>query len=99
MPKKAPKIIPRAKQVLVLADEEESRISEHGLVTPTNQEQEKKAFGTVIAVGADISDIKKGSRVIYGAYTGETIMQRESTGKETEYKLLHDEDVLAFLED
>lgn len=98
MTKKIPKIIPRAKQVLIKPDDEASRVSDSGLVRPSNVEQERKAIGTVLAVGSDIKDIKKGDRVIYGAYAGEAIQLRESN-KEVDYKLLFDEDILAFIED
>lgn len=95
---KKPKIVPRAKQVLVKPDNEKSRVSDSGIITPTTVEQEKKAFGTVLAVGADIKDIKVGDRVIYGVFVGEKIKLLESEN-EVDYVLLHDEDVLAFLHD
>ena len=96
--KKRIKITPRAKQVLVKPDGEESRVSDSGLVIPSQVEQEAKAIGTVLAVGSEIKDIKIGDRVIYGAYAGESIKFRESA-KEIDLKLLFDEDVLAFIED
>ena len=92
------KIIPRLKQVLIKPDDEESHTSEFGIVTPSNIEKEKKAIGTVIAVGSEADkDIKKGDKIIYGAYVGETITTKEK-GKEVEYKLLFDEDILAFIQ-
>jgi chaperonin GroES len=94
---KTPKIKPRGKQVLVVPDGEESRVSEHGLVTPGNVEQEKKAIGTVVAVGPEIKDMKKGDRVIFGVFAGERIRMRESA-KEVDYILLFDEDILALIE-
>mgnify|MGYP003395933065 CR=1 FL=1 len=90
-------IRPRGKYILVQPDPEKSRVSAHGLVTPSNIEQEKKSVGTVIAVGPEIKDVKKGNHVIYGTYAGERIKQNEGI-KEVEYVLLHDDDVLAFLE-
>jgi chaperonin GroES len=92
----AQKIIPRGKRILVLRDEAESRESEHGIITPENVDREQRAFGTVVAVGPEINDLKKGDRVIYGAYAGETI-EESIKGKTVEYKLLDDEDVIAFL--
>ena len=92
------KITPRGKQILVKQDEEKSRESEHGILTPDNVEQEQKAIGTVIAVGPEIKDVKKGDRVIYGAYAGEKIKLAESE-EEVDFVLLFDEDVLAFIED
>lgn len=90
------KIIPRGKRILVQRDEATSKESEHGILTPENVEQEQKAFGTVVAVGEGIKDLKKGDRVIYGAFAGETI-EEDVKGKVVEYKLLDDEDVIAFL--
>ena len=94
---KTPKIKPRGKQVLVQPDPEKSRQSESGIVTTENVEQERKAIGVVLAVGAEIKDIKKGDRVIYGAYAGERLKFGAST-KDFDYVLLFDEDVLAFIE-
>ena len=90
------KIIPRNKYALVRPDPEPSRESEHGIIMPTNVEQEQKAYGTVEAVGADIKDLKVGDRVIYGAYAGEKIKFAESKG-EVDYILLLDEDIIAFI--
>lgn len=92
------KIYPRGKQILVKPDGEESKISEHGIMMPSNIEQEQKAIGTVLAVGPEIEDIKKDQRVIYGAFAGEKISLKE-TNKEVDYILLFDEDVLAIIED
>ena len=94
---KTSKIKPRGKQILVTPDPARSRTSSHGLVTPSNIEQEKKSVGTVIAVGPDIKDVKKGDHVIYGTYAGERIKLHDGV-KEVEFALLFDEDVLAFLE-
>jgi len=91
------KITPRAKQILVQPDPEKSRESESGLITPSNVEQEQKAIGTIIALGKGIEDLKKGERVIYGAYAGELITFQEK-GKKVEYRILFDEDVLATIE-
>lgn len=90
-------IRPRAKQVLVVPDPEEARESAFGILTPDNVEQERKSIGTVLAVGGEIKDIKKGDRVIYGAFAGEKLKMREGEG-EADYILLFDEDVLAFLD-
>ena len=91
-------IRPRAKHVLVAPDGEESRESGLGIITPATVEQESKAFGTVIAVGADIDDIEEGARVIYGAFAGEQISLKGSK-KKVDFVLLHQEDVLAFIEE
>lgn len=90
------KIIPRGTRILVKRDEAKGGVSEHGIVSPENIEKEQKAYGTVVAVGPDIKDVKVGDRVVYGAYAGEDIEQDEK-GKKVEYKLLDDEDVIAFI--
>lgn len=90
------KIIPRGKRILVLRDEAAALVSEHGIASAANSEREQRAFGTVVEIGADIKDLKKGDRVIYGAYAGETI-EEQVKGKAVEYKLLDDEDVIAYL--
>ncbi len=87
------KIRARGKYILVEVDSDETRVSKHGIVTPTNVEQEKKSIGTVLSVGDQIKDIKKGDRVIFGTYAGDSVKMEDS-----EYKLLHDDDILAFLE-
>jgi len=90
------KIVPRGARVLVKRDEAKGGVSEHGIVTPDSVEKEQKAYGTVVAVGSDIKDVKVGDRCVYGAYAGEDIEQEEN-GKKVEYKLLDSEDVIAFL--
>lgn len=90
---KNPRIVPRKSWLLVKPDEAESRVKENGLIIPTNVEQERKAVGTVIEVGSEIKDIKKGNKVVYGVYAGEEMKMREK-GKEVEYKFLHDDDVI-----
>lgn len=92
------KIRPRAKQVLLEPVPEEARVTDSGLLTPDNVEQERKAVGTVLAVGDKVEDIQVGDKVIYGAFAGESIKMRAS-GKDVDYKLLFDEDILAFIDD
>lgn len=95
---KVPKIIPRGKFILVKPDETEQVTSETGLAIPPNEEQEEKAYGTVVAVGDAIKDIKKGDRVIYGKYAGDEITFRENL-KDVTYMLVEDQWVMAFLQD
>lgn len=94
--KKPVEIVPRGKQVLVLVDEAEDRESEHGILVPDEVEQERKSQGTVAAVGPKVDDIKKGDRVIYGTYAGESLKLRESS-KQVDYKLLDEADIIAFI--
>ncbi len=90
------KIIPRKTQILVKPDEALSGETESGLSRPENEEKEKKAIGTVKAVGPDIKDLKEGNRVIYGQFAGEPISFEIK--EEDDYILLFDEDVLATIE-
>lgn len=86
------KIIPRGKYVLVKPDEKELIVNEAGLSSPENEEVEPKSTGTVIESG-DVKDINKGNEVVFGVLAGETIQI-----KGVDYKLLHDEDIIAFIE-
>lgn len=92
------KIQPRGKYILVKRDEAESRVSEHGISAPSSTEREEKAFGTVIAVGDAIKDVKKGDRVIYGAFAGEEV-EVDEKGKKVKYRLVEDEFVIAFIKE
>ena len=96
---KKEKIIPRGKQILVIPDPKESNIRASGLVRPDSEAMEEKAKGTVEAVGSDIKDskMKRGSRVVYSLYAGERISFNTSD-KEYDYIILHDDEIIAFLE-
>ena len=89
-------IIPRGKYMLVKQDEPESTENEFGLSVPDSEDKEQKAFGTVIKVGSEIKDIKEKDRVIFGAYAGEEMIITEGH-KEIKYRLLYDDDVIAFI--
>jgi co-chaperonin GroES (HSP10) len=91
-------IRPVDKYILVRPQEEESRETENGLIIPGSVDQERKAQGTVLGIGAGVTDssIRIGGEIIYGVYAGETIKRRED-GKEVEYKLIHIDDVVAVL--
>ncbi len=94
MKNKTKQIIPRGKQILVKPDIEKEMATSEGVYKPSNTEQEKKSYGSVISVGVEIKDVKKGDKVIFGTFAGDPIILDE-----VEYRLLHDEDVLAFLKD
>ena len=96
MSKKTTKITPRRDQVLVKPDEDDSHVSDHGIIKPDNVEEETKAFGEVVSTGPEVKDLKKGDRVVYGKFAGEQLSVKEK-GEEVEYVLLQDEWVLAFL--
>lgn len=89
------KIHPRNKWICVEPDKEESRILESGLTKPDNTEQERKSIGTVVSVGSEVKDLKKGDRVIYGTYAGERL---ELEKENLEFYILHDDDIVAIIE-
>jgi len=90
------KIKPRTDWILINPEKVEDRVSEYGIVSPDNVEQERKAVGEVLEVGPDVDGIKKGDTIVYGVYVGEEIIFKED-GKEIEYKLIKDEDALAII--
>lgn len=90
-------IIPRGQWVLVKPVDKESLETEQGLILPATEEQEQKAVGIVESVGEEVKTIEVGRKVIYGAFAGENIKLSEAS-KEADYKLLLDEDIIAFVE-
>lgn len=92
------RIIPRGVYILVQPDDEQSLENEFGILMPDNTEQEQKAQGEVINVGAKVDDIKKGDKVIYGMYAGEKIKFKNGK-KECDFILLHSDDVIGFIEE
>lgn len=93
---KIKKIVPRGKWVLVRPIEKESHETEQGLILPASEEMEQKSCGIVEESGREVTDIEDGDEVIYGAFAGENIKHKENN-KEVEYKLLLEEDIIAFL--
>lgn len=89
-------IQPRGRYLLVKQDEPTSAENEFGLSVPDSEDKEQKAFGTVIAAGSEIEDIKVDDRVIFGAYAGEEV-EITVEHKTIKYRLLMDEDVIAFI--
>ena len=90
------KIVPRGPWILIKPDAAEAKGTASGFIVPSNVEKEQKARGIVIAVGPDTDNVEKDDVVVYGAYAGEELKVREGD-KEVEYRLLHDEDVIAFI--
>lgn len=88
-------ITPRGKYILIKPEPKPDGTNEFGLTIPDAVEQEQKAQGEVVHAGP-ATDLKKGDKVIYGAYSGETMKLKEK-GVEVEYKLVHDEDVIAVI--
>ncbi len=90
------KLRPLGDRVIVqpLTEEEKTK---SGIILPDTVDKEKKAEGTVLAVGSGEKitklNLKAGDRVIFGKYAGEEVKVEE-----IEYKILTDEDVLAVVE-
>jgi len=81
-----------------MSDEKQPEVNQEPVMKnlPPEEEQEQKAQGTVESVGSEVKDLKPGDRVLYGAFAGENIKTSESS-KDVDYKLLLDEDVIAFI--
>lgn len=90
------KIVPRHDWVLVKPSNEDSSVTENGILVPTTEEHQKKSKGTVQEAGQYSPDLYVGDEVIYGTFAGE-VLKRFEDGKEVEYKLLKDEDIIAVL--
>ena len=87
-------ITPRPDWILVQPDKVQAKVSAQMIVTPDSVEEERKATGTVLAVGTNIDGIKAGDKVIYGVYGGEDL-ETEEKGKKVDLKFLKDEDIIA----
>lgn len=74
----------------------EAQENKNGIIIPDNVEEEQKAQGEVLATGDGVNDIVAGDKVIYGVFAGEVLKVKEGN-KEVEYKLIHEEDIIAFL--
>lgn len=80
--------------VLVEPVEEDEKQTTNGILLPQTEESEQKAQGKIIEIGEEVKTLKVGDQVIYGAYAGEVLKTKED-GKDKEYKLLLDEDIIA----
>jgi co-chaperonin GroES (HSP10) len=96
MNKKEMKIYPRLNWVLVKPEDKKGTEDTHGFIIPDSVEQEQKSYGVVLEVGSAIKDIKRGDIAVYGFAAGETVKIMDK-GKEVEYKLVYDDDIIAFL--
>lgn len=91
------KVIARGKYILVKPDPLDPKTNPNGIIIPASKEQEPKSHGQVINVGKEVVGVSKGDRVVFGKFAGEDIAIVEK-GKEIFYKLLFDDDVIAFIE-
>ena len=89
-------LVARGLWVLVKPIPKKSKKTKSGLVEPDNVEKEQKSVGKVISAGGWTENIKKGDKVVYGMFSGETIEVTEK-GKAVEYMLVKDEDIVAFV--
>lgn len=92
------KIRARGKWVLVKPIPKKEKFDKNTrLARPDSDEDEQKAVGTVINHGPDVSGLDAGDRVLYGVFAGERVEVFEK-GKEVQYVLLLEEDIVAFIE-
>lgn len=96
MPETKAKLRPLGNRVVVkLLSEEET--TKTGIILPESVDKEKKAEGSIIAIGSGEKilkfSLKVGDRVIFGKYAGEEVKIDD-----VEYKILTEEDVLAVIE-
>jgi chaperonin GroES len=79
------KIIPRGKRVLVKPDLGDKKEGE--ILLPAHVEQEEKAMGVILVVGEGVEGLKKGDKVIFGKFSGDTVKTGNGI-KEEEYRIL-----------
>ncbi len=90
------KLRPLGNRVIVkpLTEEEKTK---SGIILPDTVDKEKKAEGTILAIGNGEKilkfSLKAGDRVIFGKYAGEEVKIDK-----VEYKILTEEDVLAVID-
>lgn len=100
------KIKPLGNRILVkqLSTEE---VTKSGIVLPETADKEKKAQGTIVALGngeeLKTLGLKVGDTVVFGKYAGDEV-EIEEDGKKQEYKVLYvgkekdESDILAIVE-
>ncbi len=84
------KIKPMGNRVLVKQSTTEE-VTKSGIVLPETADKEKKAQGTIVALGTGDeiaqSGLKIGDVVVFGKYSGDEI-EIDEDGKKVEYKIL-----------
>ena len=94
---KEKKIIPRGEWLLIKPIVDESTENESGLIIPQSEEKEQKSQGVVKSIGEKVKGIKVGDTVVFGAFAGEQLKVKEGS-QEIDYKLILDEDIIAFVQ-
>ena len=96
MPETKAKLRPLGNRVVVKLFSE-AETTKTGIILPESVDKEKKAEGSIIAIGSGEKilkfNLKVGDRVIFGKYAGEEVKIDD-----VEYKILTEEDVLAVIE-
>ncbi|HYE21988.1 MAG TPA: co-chaperone GroES [Verrucomicrobiae bacterium] len=100
------KIKPLGNRILVKQSTSEE-VTKSGIVLPDTADKEKKAQGTIVALGngeeIPKTGLKLGDVVVFGKYSGDEI-EIDEEGKKVEYKILSvgeekdESDVLAIIE-
>jgi chaperonin GroES len=100
------KVKPLGNRVLVKQSTQEE-VTKSGIVLPDTADKEKKAQGTIVALGngeeVSKSGLKIGDTVVFGKYAGDEI-EMDEDGKKVEYKILSigeekdESEVLAIIE-
>ena len=85
------KLKPLKDRVLVSYTEEPEKTS-GGLYVPDTA-KEKPQQGTIVAVGSDVEDVKKGQIVLFDKYTGSKVMINDD-----EHLIIKEEDILGIIE-
>lgn len=92
------KITPKGKYILVLPEDDKTATSDFGLSIPDQVEQEKKAVGVVQEISKELFDVYTvGQKVVYGVYAGDQLQMKDGEGTTKTYLLIHDDDILAYV--
>jgi chaperonin GroES len=101
------KITPLSDHILIQPIEEE-KTTKSGIVIPETAEKEHPIKGRVIAVGpGKLNDkgerttmsVKVGDVVLFKKYGPDEFKLKDDSGKEVEYLIAEEEDILAIIED
>lgn len=85
-------ITPLQNRIFVHMDEPET-VTQSGIIL-TEGEKPHAVFGSVVAIGPEVKDVKVGDRILFTRYTGDTVKHNDET-----LVTLREPDVLAVEED